>query len=373
MTQEERNNWLVKNIDIITSTIERYCKRHEDLDFDDVYMDVVEYFIKRLDGRYGDELIDIPKSKITQLTGHRITAIRRSVKPEEDPHDPSDFERIYIPDLESGITLWEYQDVPLTERERLIFDYYITGNYTLDELAAMYNLTRERIRQIYEKACKKIFFKKYFRKGTDEVYFRIKIYGRIKVNNANVRSDLRGTVVVKATDKNVAIRKAHDLIADKIKNDHNVSALDFEVYFQPRTTAITYFISKHDNLEFVDIYYDNSIFNKKAKPEPEPKEKKLEFEEVNGYLVTYKLKLSYYKKSTGPMIEQVVVTLPVELRLVATNEESARFYAMRYAKNKLLEIITREKEKNDVVEYELLSPLSSDEIKLKKVTFRRLR
>lgn len=370
MTQEERNNWLVKNIDIITSTIERYCKKHEDLDFDDVYMDVMEYFIKRLDGCYGDELIDISKSKITQLTGHRITAIRRSVKPEEDPHDPSDFERIYIPDLESGITLWEYQDVPLTERERLVFDYYITGNYTLDEIAAMHGVTRERVRQIYEKACKKIFFKKYFRNGTDEVYFRIKIYGRIKVNNANVYSDLRGTVVVKAINESGAIRRARELITDKIKNEHNVSVLDFDVYFQPKT-SLTYFISKHDDLEAVDICYDKSIFNKRTNPEP--KEKKLEFEEVNGYLVTYKLKLSYYKKATEPMIEQVVVTLPVELRLVTNNDENARFYAMRYAKDKLLEIITRAREKDDVVEYELLSPLSKDEVKLKKVTFRRLK
>lgn len=342
MTQEMRNNWLLNHMDIITSTIHRYCSRDETLNYDDVYSEIMFWLIKRLDDIYGDELIDISDSRLKQLVGNKINSFKKRVEIPEDLHDPSDFEELYFPDLETGITLWEFDSVELTDRERKVFDMYITGDFTLDEIAKEYQLTQERIRQIYIKACRKIFWKKYARKGHTNVYSRVRFSGILFYYDRS--TEINGLAVI-PTDRCSYGRIAEYLISNiekHIKKELNVN--DFKVYIKRWTLKSTMFCSECTDEEKLEFNYDKSIFDN--------------YEKRKGFIAEFNLKFGYIK-STSFGDESNIVESLVKRKVISDDDFEAKAYLLNYAKKLASKMVNK-----PINEITMFSPVNIDHIRL---------
>ena len=365
MTQSERNEWLLKNMDIITSTIHRKCEREPELDYDELYSDMMEYLIGRCDNKnYGDEMLSYDRSRITQLVGNRMNAVKKHVKPQEELYDPSHLELIYIPDFESGISKWEYEEVAMTDRERDIFDRYVTGDYTLEELAREYDLTTERIRQIWLKACRKVFWQKYLAKGKIHLYFRIKSDGVLRHGDHDIKP-VKFTVnaIVKGRDEKRIMNRLKSLIAKEIDGyvSYNTEVIFYRYY---EGFKIVPFLSKDDNLETLYLDFDRKMFSK-VEPEPEPK-KEPKYICEDGYILNYSLGYQYTKVHADGSFERVIQCRPVEHKIIASNESAARMHYLCHIEEEIEALLPE-----GANLYSIDSPRSPEEIKTRKVIFKR--
>lgn len=363
MTQEERNKWLLDNMDVITSTIHRYCGRDPELDYDDIYSEIMEYLIKRLDQDHSGKYQKMKSCEITQKVGNRIHSVRGRAKPNEELHDPADFEELYFPDLESGITKWEYDSVPMSERERIVFDKYITGDYTLDEIADEFNVTRERVRQIFSKACKKVFWKKVYKKGKEKVYFRVRFNGNIYRGICN-RTSIKGDSIVMAFDEDEAIEK----VKRNIKKTVGLSNLYISFY---RDCYVKYFIETgRKNREYLKFDCDISELEKSyALPKADSANKDYKsndplLEEFPGFLAYYDLEFRY-KRSDD---ENILVKFPVGGHKLVNH--TSNFSAWEGLKS-VLKLTAAKAVKGHPDDIEILHPVSINEVVLKKVIFMR--
>lgn len=83
----------------------------------------------------------------------------------------------------------------MTERERQVISYRYFDKMTLDEVAAVYNLTRERIRQIENKALRKIGG----RRGKWAIYHKEDVYDNVKQALEEIKAVIDGGEVTLST------------------------------------------------------------------------------------------------------------------------------------------------------------------------------
>lgn len=112
-----------------------------------------------------------------------------------------------IPDLDGSIA---YALYTLTERERKIIMLRFSDNMTYDKIAAIFNITRERIRQVESKGLRKLRHPsriKYFYKG---------IRGLLLDIQSNY-----GHSLAELEDKLIKLCKLNEEAADKVIENHS--------------------------------------------------------------------------------------------------------------------------------------------------------
>ena len=147
MNVGERNEWLMANDEAITKCVKRYCDRNN-LGFDDLKQDVVEFLILYLD--YHGE----PNRSISNIVGNYIrNYIRREeCKIKEELHYM--FEYLWWPeyDFEAGVVVGEILAAAKLEDEDAAFMYdALVYGYSFKSLGEKWGLTKEGARQKYRK------------------------------------------------------------------------------------------------------------------------------------------------------------------------------------------------------------------------------
>ena len=92
MNTEERNKWILTNIDEIEKILRRYCDRNPVLDYEELYSETMIYLIDYLDER-GE-----PKNGLSTFLGNYIHKILKAKNQYETPVDF--FELIFLQDFD---------------------------------------------------------------------------------------------------------------------------------------------------------------------------------------------------------------------------------------------------------------------------------
>jgi len=154
MTTEQRNSWIVDNLDYITAYIKRYCDRFPELDFEELYSEEIERVINKL-----DNIEEAPKrTDIGTFIGLHIHRKIDSVIMEE-PHYC--FERVYDFDPFLSIYRWEIEKLCgkyLSERMTDIFIKYLVDDLTFEEISKELGITPKRVRKEFLEAQRKLIF-----------------------------------------------------------------------------------------------------------------------------------------------------------------------------------------------------------------------
>lgn len=92
MSTEERNGWILENINTIEATLKDYCERFPKLEYEELYSDTMVYLIDYLDQN------GIPSKKLTTIIGNYIHKLLNSKTCYETPVDF--FEMIFLQDFD---------------------------------------------------------------------------------------------------------------------------------------------------------------------------------------------------------------------------------------------------------------------------------
>lgn len=151
MSEEKRNEWLVENIGSVTETITRYCKKHERDDFEELYLEIIEWLIGWLDKH------EEPPTYISQLVGNKVhkVATKKDKHNFEEPHFC--FELLYSPDFYKNLLPEEVCNVcKLTDLEKVIFMNIVYDELSFKQCGMILGHTQHYIRCRWDKIQSKI-------------------------------------------------------------------------------------------------------------------------------------------------------------------------------------------------------------------------
>lgn len=165
MDLDSRNKWLVENMPSVCETIQRYCDRDPELDYDELYLEMVEYLILRCD--YDNKMLEYKPKDIKGIVGRKINYIRHKPKSVEEPYDPEFFKtRLYFEEFDKHLIQWEFVESSsnLTDIEKDVFIKHVFGEngkgpMTLGDIGKEYGLTKARAHQIFKDAKQKVLWK----------------------------------------------------------------------------------------------------------------------------------------------------------------------------------------------------------------------
>lgn len=144
MTTEERNNWILENNDEIVSCLSRYCEKNPELDYDELYSDIIVYLINYLDNK------GLPNYYLSTVIGNYIHSILKTKKQFEIPVDF--FELIFLEDfdfessivVESIVARAKLDTLSMTIVKEIAID-----GYTYKQSSIKHNLAQCSVRRIY--------------------------------------------------------------------------------------------------------------------------------------------------------------------------------------------------------------------------------
>ena len=159
MNIEERNEWIVKNQEWLLRKVQSYSDKYC-LDFSELYSEASVKLIYYLD-QWDKERKGNPSFNDIgmRLCTHLKKYCEKQNEEKEEIPSGMEFEKIWDQEL-NGLEIWKTaieRRAGLTEKEIRIFCGRVFDDLTLDELRKELSLTRERIRQIYERAVKKVY------------------------------------------------------------------------------------------------------------------------------------------------------------------------------------------------------------------------
>ena len=151
MCEEKRNEWLVKNIGSVTEVITRYCEKHDRTDFEELYLEIIEWLIGWLDKH------EEPPTYVSTLVCNKVhkVAIKKDRHDLEEPHFC--FELLYSPDFYKNLLPEEICKVcKLTELEKVIFMNIVYNDMTFKQCSLDLGHTQRYIKHCWDKIQSKI-------------------------------------------------------------------------------------------------------------------------------------------------------------------------------------------------------------------------
>lgn len=151
MTVEKRNAWLVDHIGEITETITRYCEKHNRDDFEELYLEIVEWVIGWLDTH------EEPPTYASMLVGNKVhrVALNRDKRVFEEPHFC--FELLYSPDFYKNLLPEEVCTIcKLNDFEKKVFMNIVYDDLNFKQCGLILGHTQHYIRCCWGKIQSKI-------------------------------------------------------------------------------------------------------------------------------------------------------------------------------------------------------------------------
>lgn len=181
MNIDERNSWLVDNMEHITRLLTDFCGRHKGVEFEELYLEIIEKLIGFLDSHdlvhYGYFKSDTGKeTNVWQwiLNQSRRFKDSKEKKNKEEPHYC--FELLYLNDLDNlelnFVTdyIYEIAKKELSPMELAVFLMRIEWECTFEEIATILGFrSRESSRRYFENARRKLYWNM-------ELRFKLKEY-----------------------------------------------------------------------------------------------------------------------------------------------------------------------------------------------------
>ena len=163
MNIDERNTWLVDNIEHVTQLLTNFCNKYEEVDFEELYLEIIERLISFLDThehvRYGYFLSDTSKHiNIWQWIQNQSMKFKKSKKVIEEPHYC--FEELYFRDLDLNFItdyVYEIAKEVLNPWELATFLMRVEWECSFKDIAEILEFNSPGIaRNFYRRACLKL-------------------------------------------------------------------------------------------------------------------------------------------------------------------------------------------------------------------------
>ena len=163
MNIDERNTWLVSNIEHITRLLRDFCDRYKEVEFEELYLEMIEKIIEFVDTH---ELVDPgyfrsdkgTTTYIWQWILNQSMRIRNKKKNVEEPHYC--FELLYLEDLDIPfISEYIYKTAVevLNPWELASFLLKAEWDCTFSEIAETIGVGKKQARDFYQRACRKLY------------------------------------------------------------------------------------------------------------------------------------------------------------------------------------------------------------------------
>ena len=210
MNVEERNEWIVKNQEWLLRKVQSYSDKYG-LDFSELYSEASVKLIYYLD-QWDKERKGNPSFNDIgmRLCTHLKKYCEKQKEEKEEIPSGMEFEIIWTPEFNSK-EIWKEsirRRAKLDVREWTVFCGMVFEGATEPELGKFFGLTKARIGQIYDKACRKVY--RYLFSNSDIKYIwefsaAIKCFDDDEYENGTFK--ISGTIVTNHNDKREAIEK----------------------------------------------------------------------------------------------------------------------------------------------------------------------
>lgn len=179
MNIEERNAWLVDNIEHVTRLLTDFCDRYKEVEFEELYLEIIERLIAFLDSHeqtrcgYFTSSITGKESNVFQWILNQSIRYKnkKSKKVKEEPHYC--FELLYLEDLELNFVtdyIYTIAKEILDPMELAVFLLRIEWECTFDDISAILGFrSRESARRYFENARRKLYWNR-------DLRFKLKDY-----------------------------------------------------------------------------------------------------------------------------------------------------------------------------------------------------